>query len=189
MSAGGWGDVLCGFLEEPGSGSADEGEDGGPAEDVDVGHEGGLLLQEAVHEAEGAWARLCGADAVAEIHGNGGGLLLQHHGGGGEVCADFGLVEGGAADEGGGGHGDADGAADVAEHVEEASGIAHVVSRDGGGAHGGERNKDEAEGEAGEQNGNEQGVGADVEIDGSEDERADGKTEKAGAEQLAGIDA
>jgi len=33
-------------------------------------------------------------------------------------------VESGAADERGGGHGDADGAADVAEHVEEAGGVA-----------------------------------------------------------------
>ena len=47
---------------------------------------------------------------------------------GGEVCADFGLVEGGAADEGGGGHGDPDGSADVAQHVEEAGGVAHLLA-------------------------------------------------------------
>ena len=65
VGAGGRGGLLGGLFEEPGGGCADEGEDGGPAEDVNVGHEGGLLLQEAVHEAEGAWARLGWANPVA----------------------------------------------------------------------------------------------------------------------------
>src|SRR5271170_3779374 len=43
VSAGGWGYVLCGFLEEPGGAGAEEGQQSGPAEDVNVGHEGGLL--------------------------------------------------------------------------------------------------------------------------------------------------
>lgn len=50
--------MLGGLLEEPGGGGADDGEDGGPAEDVNVGHEGGLLHHEAVEQPEGAGARL-----------------------------------------------------------------------------------------------------------------------------------
>ena len=87
MDAGrGWG----GFdrlLEEPGGPGADEGQHGGPAEDIDVSHEGGLLLHEAVEESEGAWAGLGGADVMGEVAGDGGGFLLQHRAGGGEVGA------------------------------------------------------------------------------------------------------
>src|ERR1035441_9840464 len=89
---------LVWFFEEPGGGGADKGQHGGPAEDIDVGHEGGLLLHEAVEESEGAWAGLGGADVMGKVAGDGGGFLLQHRAGGGEIGAEVGLVEGGAAD-------------------------------------------------------------------------------------------
>ena len=63
------------------------------------------------------------------------------------------------------------------------------LSGDGGHGHGGHGHKDEAERKAGEGDGNEQRVGADVEVDGAEDERADAEAEEAGAEQLAVVDA
>ena len=55
------------------------------------------------------------------------------------------------------------------------------LSGNGGGRHGGQGDKDKAERKAGERDGNQQRVGADVEIDGAEDERADAEAEKAGA--------
>ena len=36
----GWGGVAGGLFEEPGGGGAEEGEDGSPAEDVDIGEQG-----------------------------------------------------------------------------------------------------------------------------------------------------
>ena len=57
-----------------------------------------------------------------------GRLLLETATDGERLRAEFGLVEVGAADEGRGGHGDADGAADVAQHVEEAGGVAHLLT-------------------------------------------------------------
>jgi len=180
---------LFGLFEEPGGGGADEGQERRPAEDVDVGHEGGLLLHEAVEEAQGAGAASGGAEAVGEVGGDEGRFLLEDRSGGGDVGADLGLVKGGAADQGGGGHGDADGAADVAKHVGEAGGVAHLPVGDGGHHHGGHGDKDKAEGEAGEGDGNQQGVGAGVEVDLAENEGADGEAEEAGAEQLAVVNA
>ena len=45
------------LLEHPRGASADDGQHGGPAEDIDVGEQGGLLLHEAVDEAERTGAR------------------------------------------------------------------------------------------------------------------------------------
>ena len=98
-------------------------------------------------------------------------------------------MQGGAANEGGGGHRNSDGPADVAQHVEEAGGVAHLFARDGGGGHGGQRHKDKAQRKAGEHDGNQQRVGADVEVDRAEDERADAEADESGAEQLAIVDA
>ena len=98
-----------------------------------------------------------------------GGFLLEDGAGWREVGAEFGLVQGGAADERGGGHGDADGAADVAHQVEEAGGVADLVARRCVAVVMVARDEDEAEAEAGDQDGKEQRVGADVEVDGAED--------------------
>ncbi len=96
-----------------------------------------------------------------------------------EVGAQVGLVQRGAANQGGGGHCDPNRPADVAQHVEQAGGVAHLLAGMRGGAHGGQRNKDKAERKAGEGDGDQQRVRADVEIDGAEDEGADGEAEKA----------
>ena len=80
------------LFEEPGGGGAEEGQQGGPAEDVDVGHQGGLLLHEAVDQSEGAGAGLGGADGgqiagerwtSAEDHGRRGRGLRRFRSGGG----------------------------------------------------------------------------------------------------------
>ena len=52
-------------LEEPGCGGADERQDCGPAENIDVGAHGCLLLHEPVDEAKGAGPRACRADLTA----------------------------------------------------------------------------------------------------------------------------
>ena len=64
------------LLEEPRRSRANERKDCGPAENIDVGPESGLLLHEAIDEAKGAGPRAAGADAVAEISGDLRGLLL-----------------------------------------------------------------------------------------------------------------
>ena len=181
--------MLYGLLEEPDGQGAEEGQERCPAEDVYVGHERGLLQHHAIEQSQGAGSALGASELMAEICGQRGGFLLEDEAGGREVGADFGLMQGCAADERGGGHGDADGAADVAEHVEEAGGVAHLFAGNGGGAHGGQRDEDEAQGESGDHDGDEQSVWADVEIDGSEDERADAEADESGAEQLAIVDA
>ena len=69
--------ALFRLFEEPSGAGAEEGEERGPAEDVDIGHEGGLLLHEAVEHAEGAAAALRGADVAREIVAQDEGSLLK----------------------------------------------------------------------------------------------------------------
>ncbi len=129
-----------------------------------------MLLHEAVDEAEGTRARVRRAHVVAEILGDHGGLLLQHRARLRQVGAELGLVEIGAADDRGGGHGDADRPTDIAQHVAQAGGRAHVLVGDGGHHHRRQGNEDEAEGKSRNHNRKQQRVGADVKIDRAEDE-------------------
>jgi len=85
----------------------------------------------SVNEADGAGARRCGSELMAQVSGDLTGTLLKNGARWGEVRADFGLMESGAADERSGGHGNADGAADVAQHIEQAGGVAHLFAGDG----------------------------------------------------------
>ncbi len=181
--------MLRRLFEQPRGASANQRQHSGPAEDVDVGEQGGLLLHEAVDEAEGARARGARAHAMAEILGDHGRSLLQHGARLRQAGAKFVLVEIGAADDGGGGHGNANGPADVAQHVEETGGVAHLLRGNGARRHGGQRNENEAQRETGDHNRKQKRVRTDRQIDRAEDERAGGKTQKAGAEQLAIVDA
>src|SRR5271170_3111678 len=59
--------VLGRLLEEPDGSGAKERQDGGPAEDVHVGQEGGLLLHLVVEESKTAGAGGGGAQMVAQV--------------------------------------------------------------------------------------------------------------------------
>ena len=180
--------VLDGLLEEPHRGGAEERQERGPAEDVYVGFEGCLLLHQAVDHAERTGPRGAGTDAMGQVAGDLGGLLLQDRVGWRKLGAKIGLVEGGAADQGGGRHGDADRAADVAQHVEQAGGVAHLLAREGGGGQVGQGHKDKAEREAGNQDGDQQRERADGQVHHAEVERADAEPDESRAEQLAVVD-
>jgi len=98
------------------------------------------------------------------------------------------LVDVGAAGKQGGGDGDANGAADVAHQVEEAAGVADLFRVEcaiGGGADG---NEDETETEAGDEDGEEQCGGGDLEGDVAEVESGEAEGEEAEGEKVAGID-
>lgn len=181
--------VLRWFFEQPRSASADHGQHGGPAKDIDIGEHGGLLLHQAVDEAEGTGARARWAQMMTEILGDHGRLLLQRNAGLRQVGAEIILVEIGAADDGGRGHGNSNGPADIAQHVDEAGRRAHVLVGYGGHHHRRQGNKDAAKRESREHDGNQQRVRADGKIDRAEDKRAAREAEKAGAEQDAVVDA
>src|SRR5512146_2621429 len=98
-------------------------------------------------------------------------------------------MKGGSADDGGGGHGNSNGSANVAKHVEQASGVAHLFAGDGGGRDGRERDEYKCEGKAGERDGKEQSVGADVEVHFAEKERTHTEANESRGEKLAVIHA
>ncbi len=98
------------------------------------------------------------------------------------------LVEGGAADQSGGRHGDADRAADVAQHVEETGGVAHLLARESGGGQVGKRHKNKAEREAGDQDGDQKREWADGQVHHAEVEGADAEPDESRAEQFAVVD-
>src|SRR5579862_752745 len=165
MRAGRGSGVFGRLVEEPDRAGAEESKKRSPAEDIDVGEQSGLLFHEAVKKSHGAGAALRAPEMMAEVAGDRGGSLLQNEVGGIEMRSDFILVKCGAADERGGGHRDSDRAADVAQHVEEAGCASHLFTRNGGGGHGGEGNEDEAEREAGQHDGQQQGERSDLKID------------------------
>ena len=100
--------MLCWLFEKPRGGGAEEGQDCRPAKNIDIGEQSGLLHHHAVEQAEGTGARGRRANVMAEISGHGGGLLLKNGIRWTEIGAEVGLVGGGAADEGRGGHRDSD---------------------------------------------------------------------------------
>jgi len=99
------------------------------------------------------------------------------------------LMRGGAAGEQGGGDGDADGAANVAHEIEEAAGVADLVVAQGSVGLGGDGHEDKAEGEAGDEDGNEERGGRDVWREVAEVERGEAEDEEAEGEQVAGVGA
>ena len=187
MRAGRRCEVLDGLLEEPHGERTEKSEDRRPAEDIHIGHEGRLLLHHAIEQAERAGAGLGAADVMSKVSSKRSRFLLQYVGRNG--CADFSLVKSGSPNQRRGGHRDTDGTSDVAQHVEQAGCVAHLLAVNGGGGHGGQWNKHKAESEAGQRDGNEQRVRADIEIDGAEDHGADAESNKTAAEQLPVVDA
>lgn len=81
-----------GLLEEPHGCGAEEGQERGPAEDVHVGHQGGLLLHHAGEQPHGTGAGLGTAEVLTEVAGDSGRTLLQDEVGRAEVGADLGLA-------------------------------------------------------------------------------------------------
>ena len=185
-----WSGVFDGLFEEPDGCGAKEGQDGGPAEDVDIGHERGLLLHQAVEQAHGAGAALGAPELVAEIAGDGGRAAVAGRSSTAPRLAPISVWCSAARRM----------RAVVAMAMPmdppmlrsmlkrpvalpiSSRGIVEV-------RHGGEGHKDKAQGKPGEHDGNKQREGADVEVDHAEDERADAKADEAGAEQLAVVDA
>lgn len=76
-----------GLLEEPHGCGAEEGQERGPAEDVHVGHQGGLLLHHAVEQPYGTGAALGTAEVLSEVAGDSVRTLLQDEVGRPEVGA------------------------------------------------------------------------------------------------------
>ena len=64
-----WRGKLDGLLEEPYGSRAEECQHRGPSEYVHIRHQGGLLLHQAVNQAEGAGARLGLSDVMSKVAG------------------------------------------------------------------------------------------------------------------------
>ena len=103
--------------------------------------------------------------------------------------ADLVLVQCCSPDQRGRSHRNSNRTANIAQHIPQAGGGAHILVRNGGHHHGGHGHKDKAQREASQRNGNQQRIRANIEIDAAEDHGADGKSQKTCAKQLAIVDA
>src|SRR3569833_2581360 len=63
-------DIFWRFAEEPDGRGAEVGEERGPAEDVDVGEQGGLLDEPSIEQPESTRSRGGGPNVVAEEGGD-----------------------------------------------------------------------------------------------------------------------
>jgi len=175
------------FFEEPDQGDAEETHKGNVAEDIDEGIEAGLLEDLLVDLRVRAGGSLRVAKVTAEIAVEGVGAPLEPIAGLRDGSDDLVLMELGAASDHGLRGRDSDGAADIAEQVEDAAGVSDFLVAQRGVTLRGDGDEDEAEGEAGDDDGPEKRPGADAEVDVAEGERHESEDDEAEGEQVARV--
>src|SRR5579875_2546434 len=176
---------LAGFgsPEEPDEAYADEADERGPAEDVDEGPQQSLLAKLLVERGCGGVPGVGLRGVLAHVSGQGAHLLLKPRLGATDIVRDLRLVEIGAAHQFGLGDGDTDRSADIPDQVEDAAGVADLVVAQGAVRLCGDGDEDEAEGKPGQDDGNQQGPGADAEVEIAEDQGGNAESDEAEGEE------
>ena len=143
VAFGGGGGLVA--LEEEGEEDHAESHPEEHFEDVDVALHAGLALEFSVDGAHGHSAAVGAAEVLAEEAADALGVLVKGDVGGGHLLLEEGLVVHGLAGDERAGDGDEDGAADVADEVDEAGDLIALFAR--GADVGGGGDGDEAEGD------------------------------------------
>src|SRR5580704_5337281 len=175
------------FFEEPDDADAEEAEEREPAEDVDEGPVGSLTSELLVERGLGGAQSVGVTEPAGEKLSRGLHRVLKLLASDGDGVDDLVLVDGTAAGEECLSDGDADAATHVAHQVEEAAGVADllVVERTVGCSANGD--EDEAEAEAGDEDGEEKSGGREVQGDIAEVKRGEAEGEEAEGEEDARI--
>lgn len=170
---------------EPGESGAGDGDERGPAKNVDERQKHGLLDEPAVEGSEGSGLSGGRAHVAGEVLTDTADILLEQGIAEPDAVGEACLVIAGAADEVGLGDRDADGAADITQQIEDAGGVPDFLVGQRGGAEVTDGDKEEAGPESGKNNEEQKAVGAHLEIEEREGVGGETEQEEAKADEPA----